>query len=146
MQSIISSVSVREVEESLCRLSSNYADAYEGVMLRIQAQESQLREIAMKALMWTSWDGRRLTVEELQHALAVRLEDRHFVRSGIVSLDVILSSCTAFLCRGTWTGHSTPASQTSRLKNTSEIRKVAGFRKPASTLQKYISHNLLGLL
>jgi hypothetical protein len=58
---------------------------------RIQAQNSELASLAMKVLRWTYFAVRPLSIEELQHALAVEPGDSFLDEDGLIDQDLMIS-------------------------------------------------------
>lgn len=70
-------------------LEGAYADA----MRRIQKQSENRSKLAMEALMWISRSKRPLRVDELCHALAVKIGSTHLTLDNVPSIHTILGCC-----------------------------------------------------
>jgi hypothetical protein len=66
---------------------------------RIQAQNSELASLAMKVLRWTYFAVRPLSIEELQHALAVEPGDSFLDEDGLIDQDLMISVCAGLVSR-----------------------------------------------
>ena len=66
-------------------------------MLRIEAQESDHRAIALKTLAWVSYASRSLCVEELQHALAIEPGDQEFDQELLMDGQSITALCAGLV-------------------------------------------------
>ena len=65
----------KRIRRALEKLPERLGDAYDNIMDRIHRQEGDKKTIALTALMWITHAKRRLTVDELVHAIA-RLDRR----------------------------------------------------------------------
>jgi ankyrin repeat protein len=99
IQDILSQLTRSEVRRALRDLSANLADAFESTIGRIlnlptdQRHAMNRRNLAVKALMWISHAKRVLTVTELQHALAVRLDESELDRENFIEPQLVVDSC-----------------------------------------------------
>ena len=66
-------------------------------MERVRSQSSDDRELAIKVLSWISCAIRPLTLEEVQHALAVRPGDDHLDKDGFPDEERLLSVCAGIV-------------------------------------------------
>lgn len=67
---------------------------YHETMLRIQLQEYNCAQLALKVLLWTTQAKRELSVGELQEAIAIRPADLMLnIQDYLVDLDLIISVC-----------------------------------------------------
>ena len=66
-------------------------------MQRIEAQEYEHRQIAMKTLAWVSYAFRPLTLRELQHALAIEPESIELDEEDIVDANSITALCAGLV-------------------------------------------------
>ncbi|KAL7957775.1 hypothetical protein V8C34DRAFT_314629 [Trichoderma compactum] len=73
------------------------ASAYEQAMLRINGQQSGFRELAHKVLSWTICAKRQLTTTELQHALAVEMDEVELDKENIPSIHDMVSACAGLV-------------------------------------------------
>lgn len=97
MESLSSKTNIRDIQDSLAKLPSGYSGAYNSAMERILGQEKELSSLATSVLTWVVNAKRPLLMEELQHALAVRPEDRAFVPAGLISPELLLSVCAGLI-------------------------------------------------
>lgn len=71
--------------------------AYDGAVERINNQTDNKRAWARRVLAWVFHARRLLTPDELQHALAVRPDDRCINRKNFVSLAEVVSLCAGLV-------------------------------------------------
>ncbi|OJD10171.1 hypothetical protein ACJ73_09911 [Blastomyces percursus] len=71
--------------------------AYKHAMERIQGQPPEHRELAIKALLWIVCAKRQLTCSELQHALAVEINESELDTENITSIQLIVSVCAGLV-------------------------------------------------
>lgn len=82
-------------------LETSLTAAYENAMERIQQQPSGRRQLAMKALAWTAFAIRPLTIRELEHAVGAQiLLEENTVVTNIEVDDVPLGEDIANTCAG----------------------------------------------
>ncbi|KAI9843643.1 MAG: hypothetical protein M1837_006225 [Sclerophora amabilis] len=78
LDSLTDKMSIKDVKTALKRLPKGgdaLQRAYGNAMERINAQQPGFRELAKQVLSWITYAKRPLTLIELQHALAVELEE-----------------------------------------------------------------------
>jgi ankyrin repeat protein len=99
VQDILSQLTKSEVRRALHDRSANLAEVFKSTierMLSLPADPRHAmnqRNLAIKTLMWISHAKRVLTVTELQHALAVRLDDSELDRENFVEPQLVVDSC-----------------------------------------------------
>ena len=74
----------------------NLAGAYESTWKRIQEQTANRAKLAIKVIGWIAHAERRLTVEELRHALAVE-ETSNIDEENLTAIKIILQICHGLL-------------------------------------------------
>jgi ankyrin repeat protein len=67
--------------------------AYDESMARISEQNARRVELARHVLSWISFAKRRLTIIEIQHAIAIKRGDKDFNAKGISNAGLIVSVC-----------------------------------------------------
>ena len=72
-------------------------DKYSEAMQRIRGQHRRRREFATDILSWVFYALRPLTVEEIQHALAVRIGGASFDRTNILWKEDLTGLCAGFV-------------------------------------------------
>jgi len=89
----------KRIRRALEKLPERLGDAYDNIMDRIDRQEGDKKTIALTALMWITHAKRRLTVDELAHAIALGLEpDCTAIGSDdLIDVDLLLSSCAGLV-------------------------------------------------
>ncbi|KAJ6439216.1 putative ankyrin repeat protein [Purpureocillium lavendulum] len=90
-------VTVKRLQETLERLPSAYNKAYEDAMLRIESQFDDQKELAKRALAWTTRAKRPLTISELQHGLSVRAGDAAIDEGCLHTADDIILVCAGLI-------------------------------------------------
>ena len=78
-------------------LPQTLQDKYSEAMQRIKNQHKRRREIAIDILSWIFYALRPLTVEEIQHALAVRIGSAKFDRANILWREDLTGLCAGFV-------------------------------------------------
>jgi hypothetical protein len=98
MNSLLNTVSTLEARETLAALSNGVDAAYDEIMFRInmQAQPARIR-LAMQTIYWVAYTLRRLSIEELLHALAVRPGDIDLNHEAVVSEEELTLVCAGLV-------------------------------------------------
>ncbi|KAK3941300.1 hypothetical protein QBC46DRAFT_448750 [Diplogelasinospora grovesii] len=81
------------VRESLAQLTDRIDDKYTDIIHRIEQQTRSRRDLAIKTLCWVAYAARPLSIGELQHALAVDVEDVAFRAGRTPRIDDIVGFC-----------------------------------------------------
>ncbi|KAJ9360173.1 hypothetical protein C8Q69DRAFT_527788 [Paecilomyces variotii] len=98
MDSLRDKVSKGDVRRALTILptgSNAYYQVYHESSVRIQNQTDNL--LARRALMWTVRTKRLLTIEGLQHALAITRETKKFDEDNMPEVDLIIEVCSGLV-------------------------------------------------
>lgn len=82
---------IRNLREALQDLPTKLNDTYDDAMARIQGQVPEHRDLAFSALSWISSTLRPLRLDELRHALAVRLGDQFLNEEALEDEALIIS-------------------------------------------------------
>ena len=82
---------VRDLRKALESLPVKFNETYDDAMARIQGQVQEHSKLAFSALSWISNALRPLQLDELQHALAVRPEDRSLDEEALEDEALIIS-------------------------------------------------------
>ena len=99
IQDILSQLTKSEVRRALRDRFANLADVFKSTIQRILSlppdprHAMNRRNLAIKTLMWISHAKRVLTVTELQHAFAVRLDDSELDRDNFIEPQLVVDSC-----------------------------------------------------
>ena len=93
IKEILDQLTKADVRRALLHLSSDISEAFQSTICRIRGLSGKRKDLAFKTMMWISHAKRNLTVGELQHALAVRMEDDYLDHENLISLKMILDSC-----------------------------------------------------
>jgi ankyrin repeat protein len=93
IRSILDQPTRADVKAALNSISTDLPTAFRSTLDRINGMSTSRRRVAYNTLMWISHARQPLKVDELQHALAVRLEDRNLDKDNFLSLRTILDSC-----------------------------------------------------
>ncbi|EXJ78295.1 hypothetical protein A1O3_09456 [Capronia epimyces CBS 606.96] len=94
---ILDQITIAEVRNTLRHLSMSLTEAFQSTINRISNLYSTRRDLASRTLMWISHARRPLTVAELQHAMALRLEDRDLDRDNFPSLRTVVDCCCGLI-------------------------------------------------
>ncbi|CAH0028066.1 unnamed protein product [Clonostachys rhizophaga] len=88
---------VRNALEKLPTGSGAYDIAYGEAMERINCQNDDQRELAKEVLQWVTLATRPLTTSEIQHAIAIEVEEAHFDTDNITEIHDMLSVCAGLI-------------------------------------------------
>jgi hypothetical protein len=87
-----------EVRETLAALSNGVDAAYDEIMYRINMQAQPARSrLANQIICWVAYTFRRLSIEELLHALAVRPGDSDLNPEAMVSKEDLTKVCAGLV-------------------------------------------------
>src|SRR4030095_6118608 len=85
------------IREALQHPPKGLEDTYKDAMRRIKEQTADDVELALEVLSWVSFVVRPLSVEELQHALAVKPTDTNLRRGALPDEEVMVSVCAGLV-------------------------------------------------
>jgi len=77
--------------------SEAYQYAYEDAMKRIKGQVADQEELAMQVLAWITCAKRPLTTLELQHALAVEIDEPELDEENVPQIEDMVSACAGLV-------------------------------------------------
>jgi ankyrin repeat protein len=97
IREILDQVTKSDVRRALRNLSADISEAFKSTIDRIKGQSGSRRNLAFRTLMFISHAKRSLTIDELRHALAVRMEEENLDRDNLLSLKTILDSCNGLV-------------------------------------------------
>lgn len=83
----------RDLRQALGSLPTELNGTYRQTMARIESQDKHRVKRAHQVITWILHARRALSIEELQCALAIKTGDTNFDKDGLVSIDVLLSTC-----------------------------------------------------
>ena len=83
----------RRQKLSTMKNSLDLRGAYEVMIGRIKAQGGEKARIGMAVLMWISYSRRSLQVDEICHAIAIRIETNDLDNDDIPTLSTLLDCC-----------------------------------------------------
>ncbi|KAL7819527.1 hypothetical protein V8C44DRAFT_318370 [Trichoderma aethiopicum] len=72
-------------------------ERYHGMMENVNAQEPDIRALAIRSLLWVTFAKRPMTGRELQHAIVVKPGDRGLDGTDLPRIDDIIEACGGFL-------------------------------------------------
>lgn len=90
-------LSIKHVRKRLQSLPTTLNGTYDEAIQRIEAQEHEHRQIAMKTLAWVSYAFRPLKLRELQHALAIEPESAELDEEDIVDPNSLTALCAGLV-------------------------------------------------
>ncbi|TEB26981.1 hypothetical protein FA13DRAFT_987346 [Coprinellus micaceus] len=93
MDALQSSNSINSLFRKLSSLPSGISAMYQQTLERINAQPEEDASIAHRVFLWLLHGFETLSVEGLQHALAVSLEDMSYDEGDVVSDSLLMSMC-----------------------------------------------------
>ncbi|KAJ5709969.1 hypothetical protein N7493_009561 [Penicillium malachiteum] len=88
---------IRKVIERFQPGSGAYDDAYDETMKRIEQQGKYAEEIAKTIFGWVLLSTRPLSLPEIQHALAVEIDEPEFDDTSIIDVEELLSICIGLI-------------------------------------------------
>jgi ankyrin repeat protein len=91
MDALADCLTIREIENALGSLPQGINDTYDQVMERIEKLSVNRRRAVKRLLQWVSYSKRPLTLEELEHAIAVSRGTRELLTDHIISAKVLTS-------------------------------------------------------
>jgi len=97
MDSLLGKLNTREVRKALQELPKGVDDTYEEAMIRIEQQDKPRAQLAEQVLAWITYAFRPLSVKELQHALAIKLETTSLDPESIIDEEVLTSVCAGLV-------------------------------------------------
>lgn len=100
MESLDAAVLSDEVRSILETLSNEINDIYDDIIKRIEQQPATRRTLALKTLGWIAIAARPLSMEELQHALAVDIGEMVFKPGRKPLVDDLVGFCCGFIVVG----------------------------------------------
>src|SRR5947207_15744823 len=90
-------LSIRHVRKRLQNLPATLVGTYDEAMQRIENQEPDHKDIALKTLAWVSYAFRSLSLKELQHALAIEPGDTELDEELVVDGHRITALCAGLV-------------------------------------------------
>lgn len=96
IRSILDQITKADVKRTLMHLSTNLTQAFQSTIQRISNLSTARKDLAFRTLMWISHTNRPLTVTELQHAMALRL-DTDLDRDNFPSVRTLLDCCSGLV-------------------------------------------------
>lgn len=90
-------LTVRHVRNKLDTLPTTLATTYDQAMQRIEDQQLDRRDVALKILAWLSYTFRSLSLKELQHAVAIRPGDTQLDQELIMDGSHITALCAGLV-------------------------------------------------
>jgi ankyrin repeat protein len=97
LQSCETEGDVRDALGNLAKGENKLDQAYAQTMIRIQSQEECSKQLATRSLTWIVHAKRQLSIEELQHALAVRPNTSRLDQSYCPRVKRLLSVCAGLV-------------------------------------------------
>lgn len=97
MRLIRQAVNMTDLRNTLAGLPEDLGEMYDHTLERIEALPKKRSRLAVDALCWVVFCCRRLTIEELRHALATTPRQEKFNREDLHSADDIRDFCLGLL-------------------------------------------------
>ncbi|PHH81562.1 hypothetical protein CDD82_491 [Ophiocordyceps australis] len=88
---------VRAALKNLAKGSDAYKKAYDDAMERIEHQSKDRDLLAKRVLSWITCAKRPLTVMELQHALAVEINESELDEENITEVEILVTVCAGLV-------------------------------------------------
>ena len=93
MDFVVAQTTRREIRRALKALPEKLSGTYDTALDRIRYQEQPLRNFADRILMWIYFAYRPLRVNELQHALVVKVGQPQFDEDGVIEENDLTTCC-----------------------------------------------------
>ncbi|EXJ57084.1 hypothetical protein A1O7_07428 [Cladophialophora yegresii CBS 114405] len=93
VKTILDQITKADVKRTLLHLSTDLTHAFQSTIQRISNLSVTRRDLAFRILMWLSHARRPLSPSELQHAMALRLEDTDLDRDNFPSVRTLVDCC-----------------------------------------------------
>ena len=97
MDSLVSKSSLRAVRNALKVLPTRVNDTYDEVMARIRTQSPDDRELAENVLSWIAYARRPISLQELQHAVAVTPDMLDMDPEALVDKFILIDVCAGLV-------------------------------------------------
>jgi hypothetical protein len=97
MDSLVTKATRKAVREALKTLPKELESTYDEAMQRIRSQNDDDKQLAERVLCWISFAFRSLTLNELQHALAVELGESELDEENIPDEELLTSLCAGLV-------------------------------------------------
>jgi ankyrin repeat protein len=97
MDSLATKLTPNAVKRALETLPNDLRETYDEAMERIESQGSECKQLAIRILYWIFYALRPLTVQELQHALAVEPETSELDEGDIPDKELLTSLCAGLV-------------------------------------------------
>ena len=97
IDSLMKLITLRKIKSALETLPESLDKMYDDMLARIQTQDPERATLAMKTLSWIFYAVRPLTIQELQHALAIEPGDVFLDKDGVSDKDMIVSICIGLI-------------------------------------------------
>lgn len=97
LDSLTTKTDLRKFKAGLNSLPEGLDETYDEVMSRTLAQHPDYVALARKVIYWVFYAVRPLTLQEIQHALAVEPDDTFLEEDSIVDEELLVSVCTGII-------------------------------------------------
>ncbi|KAL8716490.1 MAG: hypothetical protein Q9225_006191 [Loekoesia sp. 1 TL-2023] len=97
MDSLSTKTNTKAFKKAIGTLPNTINELYDDAFRRIDSQNSDDQELAIKALQWVAYAYRPLTVHELKEALAIEPDDKDFEKDAMSPIDIVLEACAGLL-------------------------------------------------
>ena len=97
MDSLIGKHTVAAVRKALQNLPREVDETYDDAWQRIERQNEDDRELAKRVFCWITYACRPLTVDELQHALAITPDMTEMDADNIIDEEILTSVCAGLV-------------------------------------------------
>jgi len=97
MDSLVGKLSTAEVRTALGHLPAGIDETYDDALERIERQDDSRKQLAKRVLSWITCVVRPLSVDELQHALAVVPNTTEIDLEAIIDEEILTSVCVGLV-------------------------------------------------
>ncbi|KIW65653.1 hypothetical protein PV04_07893 [Phialophora macrospora] len=93
VKTILDQITKADVKRTLLHLSTDLTHAFQSTIQRISNLSVARRDLAFRMLMWLSHARRPLSISEVQHAMALRLENTDLESDNFPSVRTLVDCC-----------------------------------------------------
>jgi hypothetical protein len=97
MDALVKKHNLKALKLTLANLPESLDKTYDEVLERIRSQDTEDVDLAMRVLSWITHAFRPLTIQELQHALAVTSDDTELDEDALTDVELLISVCAGIV-------------------------------------------------
>jgi hypothetical protein len=97
MDALVKKHNIKALKLALVNLPESLDNMYDEVLERIASQDTEDVDLAMRVLCWITHAFRPLSLQELQHALAVTAGDTELDEDALTDVDLLIDVCAGIV-------------------------------------------------